>query len=298
MKIAFILLCHKNIDQINVLINKLQAFQEADIFVHYDKKYEEDGRNIKLVDNLTLISSNLSYVCDWGNNGIVKATLQLIKEVKNTGIKYDYIWLLSGQDYPICSVREIEKRLADNYGMNYVDIIGPDDKSFNRHMKMYEVYYPKWLSKDKIVVKIIKRLYLYFTGGRGNTFSFFKRNKPFEFNFYFGSQWWTLTPAAAYEILDYSELHPEVLEYFDNCLVPDECFFQSLFMNGSFNSQRLPSLTYVYWEKNKRSPEILKIENIERVLHATEKYCFARKIDFGDEGSYKLAKEIDKQVED
>ena len=112
MKIAYILLCHKNSEQINMLIGELLK-NDADIFIHLDKKSNIKNEIIKN-ERIYILPDEQSYSVNWGGNDMVLATLSLIRYVKNTKNNYDYIWLLSGQDFPIRSADKIEKFFQTN----------------------------------------------------------------------------------------------------------------------------------------------------------------------------------------
>ena len=279
MRIAFIMLCHKNPVQINLLIEKLSEFSDADIYIHVDMNHSEIRKQIKSKDNVKLVPENRSFSIKWGSVDIVKATLQLLREAKDSTKQYDYIWLVSGQDYPICPVAEIEKRLSERAGINYIECITSGDKQYDRYKKLYEVAYPSWINENNLAVKSIKRIYMILTGGYRYTFPQFVRRKPFDFDFSFGSQWWTLTSAAAFEILEYNDRHPEILKYYEKSIIPDECFFQSMFMRGPYKDVRTMNLTYINWGKNRRSPEALTLEDMETIEDARKKFCFARKFE-------------------
>lgn len=279
MHIAFIMLCHKNPEQINRLIDKLSEFSDADVYIHVDMNHSEIRDEIKKQKNVELIPEERSYRIQWGSVNIVKATLELIRVVKGSGKQYDYIWLISGQDYPICPVEEIEKRLSEGAGLNYIECIRTDDKRYSGYRKLYEVAYPSWINLNNVLIKSIKRIYMILTGGYRHTFSLFIRKKPFDFDFSFGSQWWTITSEAAFEILEYSDCHPEVLEYFKKSIIPDESFFQTLFMRGDYRNKRMMNLTYINWGKNRRSPETLLSKDMDKLMDASKKFCFARKFE-------------------
>ena len=285
MRIAFIMLCHKDPEQVNMLVRKLSEFREADVYIHVDGNHAQVREGIEQRDNVYLIPLERSCYIQWGSVDIVKATLQLIRQVKASGKNYDYIWLVSGQDYPICPVGEIEKRLAAQPGMNYIETIVPGQERYDWYRKLYEMAYPSWINKNSVPIKVIKRLYIAVTGGHRHTFKPFIRRKPFDFDFYFGSQWWTLTADAAYEILAYSDAHPEILTYYEKCIIPDECFFQTLFMRGPYRDQRSMNLTYINWEKIRRSPETLTISDLEKLRKEAETFCFARKFERGESGA-------------
>lgn len=280
IRIAFIMLCHKCHEQINGLIDKLSEFENTDIYIHVDMRHLELRNKIERKDNVFLLSEADSFAVKWGSIDIVKATLSLIQAVKASNRPYDYIWLISGQDYPIVPAKEIERRLESQQGMNYIETIVMGDAKYNRYKKLYEVAYPSWINRNSFIVKSIKRLYMIFTGGYTSTFSVFIRKKPFDFEFSFGSQWWVLTADAAFDILDYSKNHPEILQYYEKCIIPDESFFQTLFLRGPYSKNRAMNLTYINWGKNRRSPETLTVKDIEKLYSKAELFCFARKFDY------------------
>ena len=53
MRIAFIMLCHKNPKQINKLIDKLSGFSCADVYIHVDMNHSEIREEIKKQEMLS-----------------------------------------------------------------------------------------------------------------------------------------------------------------------------------------------------------------------------------------------------
>lgn len=290
IRIAFIMLCHKNPEQINLLINKLTEFSNSDIYIHVDLKYPELRAQINKQDNVFVIPVESSRTIRWGSIDLVEATIQLIRQVRQSNKEYDYIWLLSGQDYPVLPVKVIENYLSSHLGQNFIQTILPGDKRYNWYRKLYEMAYPTWINSESFFVKCIKRLYILFTGGHSRIFSCYVRKKPFVFDFAFGSQWWVLTSEAAFEILDYSDSHPEILQYYKKSIIPDESFFQTIFMRGPYSEQRTGNLTFINWKSNRRHPEILTIKDLRLLQEKSAEFCFARKFKYPD--SFELISKI------
>ena len=204
MKIAFIVLCHKNPKQVNSYLNKLLEF-DSEIFIHIDKKNYSIKDEILKNKRINILPEEKSYSVDWGGINMIKATLALINEVKNSSIKFDYVWLVSGQDYVINKPKVVLNYLQKNKEFNFIEIIDENDKKYKRYNKLYEIAYPTWITKDKFYIKIIKRMYMLLTGGFTYTFKVFRRKKPLNYKFAFGSQWWTLKTDTAFYILDFVE---------------------------------------------------------------------------------------------
>lgn len=278
MKFAFLLLCHKNPKQINMLLNKLEEF-DCDIYIHIDKKkYLEIIDLISRKGNIYVIEYDESYDIKWGGVEMVSATLSLIEKVRKSGKNYDYLWLLSGQDYIIKNSSYIVENMKKNPNCNYIEIIDKNNKKYNSYKKLYDVYYWNWMTKNKLICKVIKRLYMILTGGFSHTLPIFKRKKPFPFEFYFGSQWWTLKQEVAYQILEYTNNNPRVVDFFKHSIIPDECFFQTIIMSLPYKKTIKNNLTFVNWKNNRRSPETLTINDYNLLINH-KKYYFARKFD-------------------
>ena len=284
MRIAYIILCHKNPNQINHLVNELIT-KNSDVFLHIDLKSNIKDEIIKN-KNVHILPKEESFSIAWGSVNMIKATLNLIKSAKKQDKNYDYICLLSGQDFPIVSQQDITNRLRKDTSINYINIVDKNTKEYSRYKKLYELWYPKWITKNNLFIKIIKRIYMILTGGFSYTFGFIKRKKPFNFDFEFGSQWWCLTSQCAYYILDYCDKHPEYIKYYENTIIPDECFFQTIFMHSPFNNNYSDNLTFVNWKDNRRSPETLTIQDYGKIKEKSKTKCFARKFD----------EEIDKEI--
>ena len=76
---------------------------------------------------------------------------------------------------------------------------------------------------------------------------------------------------------NYIDEHPEYVKFFDHALVPDECFFQTVFMGSPYRNTRKEFLTYLEWEKNGNHPKVLKTDDMQMLLERPE--LFARKFD-------------------
>ena len=99
MKQAIILLIHKDVKQAERLINYFQG--KCDIFIHIDRKSgitESDINNLKTMHGV--IDVYRKYNIHWGGFSILKTELFMLKRAIEYS-DFNYIHLLSGQDYPI-----------------------------------------------------------------------------------------------------------------------------------------------------------------------------------------------------
>lgn len=270
MKVAFLMQCHKNPKQINLLLKALKHPQ-VDVFIHVDSKNENIREDIEKNDGVYLLPKKDCVDVQWAQFSQVKATLNLLNAAISRG-GYSHYFLISGQDFPIKSIGEIVEFLSERKDENFIDCA-----LIKRFEKRNDIYFPRMVIGRRIWQKILKGILVYSTGGWNQTFSIIKRLKPANVQYYFGSQWWCLNDAMVKWIYNFLENYPEYIKLFKHSLCPDECFFQTLVMNSPFANTTKPYLHYIKWEKGKSSPKTLTTIDYEE-LKKTEK-LIARRFD-------------------
>lgn len=280
MKIAVIMQCHKNPEQINRLIDAL-SHPEIDIIVHVDKKssitsgIDTNGKAVTFVPDEKRIDVK------WGTFSQVEATLSLL-DVAMGQNNYDYYCLISGQDFPTVSANELVSSLRDNSPTNYVNFFTSKNhgagKSTN-YDKRNEIVFKEWMFGRGLFYRILRRSWVQITGGYSHTFAIFKRKNVCNLPFYFGSSWWCLTGDTVKYIMSYIKEHSEYIAFFKKSSCSDESFFQTLVMSSPFSNDLSDYLHYVDWSEGKSNPKILTSADLDTVFRSGKP--LARKIDTG-----------------
>ena len=271
MKVAFLMLCHKNPKQINLLLKALKHPQ-IDVFIHVDSKNENIREDIEKSDGVYLLPKKDCVDVQWAQFSEVKATLNLLNVAISKGGGNSHYFLISGQDFPLKSIGKIVRFLNERKDENFIDCA-----LIKRFEKRNDIYFPRMVIGRRIWQKILKGILVYSTGGWNQTFSIIKRLKPANVQYYFGSQWWCLNDAMVKWIYNFLENYPEYIKLFKHSLCPDECFFQTLVMNSPFANTTKPYLHYIKWEKGKSSPKTLTTIDYEELKKAEK--LIARKFD-------------------
>lgn len=119
MKHAVILLWHKDFAQ---LIELIRFFDnDFSFYIHADRKSrlsDEELTTLSSLENVALVTSR--YKVNWGGFNILKAELLLLRSIVKDG-RYDYVHLMSGQDYPIKPLVQIKKFFEDNNGTEFIE---------------------------------------------------------------------------------------------------------------------------------------------------------------------------------
>ncbi|WP_300370948.1 beta-1,6-N-acetylglucosaminyltransferase [Brachyspira sp.] len=258
-KICFLILAHKNHNQIMRLINYIK--KDFDIYVHIDKKSKV---NIKSFDNVKIYKEMVTY---HGDISLVKASLFLLREAfKNNHDRYLFI---SGQDIPLKTNREIINFFNIHKDKEFISYenIRNNDHIYNEMSFRLNTYNFGKLYRLILHRKIRKFL---------SDLAIIKRTTPE--NIYYGSQWWNLTNNAVKYILDYDENNPNFLKRFNYTWGSDEFFFQSILLNSPFKDNCVnDNLRYIVW--NGGAPLNLKIKDYDCIKNNINNNIFARKFD-------------------
>ena len=238
MKVAILLLAHKNEAQLRRLIGALRH-ENVDIFVHLDKKasFSKDA----LADTGVIFTENQLDVGLF-EFSMVEAEKELIHTAKNHG-KYDYFVLLSGQCYPLVSMESLVKTLQEQYPKPLIEIVAPTQTNYVkknfRHvtaMKRFKLQTYAFLKKH-FSYKGYRAL-RYIPGGFTWVMSGIKelfvgspkaRLDKMGIATYCGSQWWIL-PDTVIDRMEKFFTDKAFCRIVSDCFSSDETFFQTAIM--------------------------------------------------------------------
>lgn len=297
MQLNYIILAHKNPAQLKRLIEKLSV-SKAFFYVHIDKNTE-----IELFVNEISNFKNVIFVGKreqgtWGDIGIVKATVNALRQILKDDRK-GYCILLSGQDYPIKKNEEIDSYLEYNRGNEFINIFPMPTKywlfegidriekyKFNLSSRRYHyVQIPSVYESEFYTKKNLRKIYgLIKIKHYGFVIKVFRRRKfPCYIKPFGGSQWWALTIDTISKIVIFLDKYPDYIEYHKYSLLPDEMFFQSIVMNLIENGLEInieQPIMYTNWVK--KDVELpVTFTSVDFKELSTQPYfkLFARKFD-------------------
>jgi Core-2/I-Branching enzyme len=266
MKICYLILAHKNPSQLHRLISRLNG-EGVSFFVHINRREPEmyhysvatlaEFRNVQFVKPQNIW---------WGTFSIVNAILVGMQQIVQSGVAYDRLVFLSGQDYPIKSNSDIQKfftRVADKNYMEYFSI-----SSQNIWTNCEGKYNAKRRTQD---------FYLRY---HGRMIALpLKRKLPYSMATYGGSFWLNLTRECVEYIVGFVENDRKYVGFMKYTFLPDEIFFQTLLLNSPLRPTIVnDDLRYIDWEKaNPTPPATLMVEDFENLRQSSALY--ARKFD-------------------
>ncbi len=268
MRIAHIILAHKNPRQLQRLIAALDH-PSFDFYIHIDKK-ADDAPFKALFRQKNVFFINKRTKIYWGDWGTIQATLNGFEVIIPKA--YNYINVISAQDFPIKSADYIYKYFFDHKGTEFItcDFIKGDWSDVASRIKNYHLinwHIPGKYRLEKLLTKILP-----------------PRVFPLDYEIVGRANWFSLTGEAAQYAVTFLKEHPEVVRYFKYVWGADEFIFSTILYNSHFRERIENNLVYVDWSsKDIGHPKMLAQEDFGN-LKSSDK-LFARKFDMTADNS-------------
>ena len=222
--LGFVVLAHDQPDNVARLIDRLTA-QGGVVALHWDRRHPVDmvaqlKKELPASQAARVLAAERVEV-HWGLWSVVQATLNGLQAIQSSGQAVDYVTLLSGHDYPLRPLRQLQDFLQSNPGLEHIECVDHEKERWvtdGLHDERWQYrHYISWGTHPKLFDKswhLQRALGL-------------KVRKPRGLQPHFGSQWWTLSWPTLEKVLAASR-EPQVRKFFRRTWVPDEMFFQTL----------------------------------------------------------------------
>ena len=273
MKIGFLILAHRNFNQLKMLIEILLVYEYSQVIIHVDAKSNELYEKLKstFVNNNRVYLVSERYKVYWGSFNQIRATLSLIERA-NEMQDLEYCVLLSGQDLPTKPINELANFLIKNKGKEYLSYFKlPDaqweDGGLNRikHFS-FDIDNHPYLSNK--VNTLISRLQ-----------NFLRIKRPLKYDYFGGPNWFNLSGHALKYISQYVKENPDYLKHFKFTRCADEIFIQTILLNSEFKELVISNdLRLIDWGSGPEYPKIWRNADENELFNVDNKF-FARKFD-------------------
>jgi len=280
MRIAHLIMTYKNPLQVERLVRRLDH-PNFDIYIHLDKKI--DIKDFKFLGGYNRVNfiKNRS-ICNWGGFSFVKAITNSVREILSNSEDYEYVNLMSAQDYPIKDNDYIYNYYERYKGTSFISYEKSNDSDWWKHaVTRYELYHFTDISiKGRYFVQgILNRLMP-------------KRKFPISCELYGSaiSSWWTISSECAHYIVEYLDNNQELMKFMKYTWAADEFLYATIIMNSSFKGKTINNnLRHIEWEKGKPNPRIFNINDLNTLKESN--HLFARKFDISVDS--KILDELD-----
>lgn len=264
MKLAFIILAHKQPAQLKRLLERL-SHPGIDCYVHIDAKCDlADWQPVLAMEQVYPVRR---VKVTWAGWSILQATLNGMEAVINSKKQYAYITLLSAQDYILKPAAFIYDYLLarQDSGKQFMNVISDSalapmmSKMNNYHLVEYK--FPGKYKFGKLLTTLLP-----------------KRRYPLGYKLYCGSAWWTLTPDCVKYCLQFEQQHPALRRFFKFTWGSDEFLLQTILMNSHYRDKiTMDNLHYIDWAAGLEHPKTFDTDDYDALVRSGK--LFARKFD-------------------
>jgi hypothetical protein len=237
----------------------------------------------------------------WGHFSWIQAILHCINWSLSQVLEFDWLILLSGQDYPIQPLCKIENFLQETkYDgfMEYFLAEAPPETPTKSGLKwdkctgrdrFFCQYYRLPSPTPSFLKKILfhlgrmsqwQSLVRLVVGREGTLIGLKSLSTPFtkSFRCYAGSNWFTLSYSCIRYIHNFVQQNTAFVDYYKNTIIPEESFFHTILINQSEFNISKENMRYIRWHSsNTGSPAILGVQDFEDLRNSNKH--FARKFD-------------------
>jgi hypothetical protein len=281
--VAYVISAYQLPEMLVRLVERLDA-PGTHTFIHVDARTPD--RMFRAMTGPLAGRPNVEFLprhaCRWGDFGHVRATLDGLRALIGSGRPFDYVVLLTGQDYPLRSNARITETLGRADGKIFMRAsrlptdLWTDGGTYRYENRFFHIAgrpfsFPgapfSHAPLNRAWWRIARRLGLY-------------RRFPDGLEPYGGSSYWMLPADAARYVVDRAVSDPALLKFFRYVRVPDEIFFQTLIMNSPLRTRCVDDdLRFIDWREGGDSPRILTCDDLSMLLSSNA--LFARKFDPG-----------------
>lgn len=288
MKQAYLITAYKDAGSLFELAELFA--QSGYVYIHIDKKSRTiTDEDIEKLNRIPGCATIRKYDIKWGGFNHVRAILELVMmAVANREVSY--IHMLTGEDYPLISPKELDARFltCDKIYMSYME-----PENLPETVTVRYRYY-NWFQDRNVKNKVLWMIQ-HMTVKLQKACGVFREGIGEFRRIYKGLVYISMPKDAAAYVVEYVSRHEEFWDDLYKCQVPEEFFFQTLFMNHNEWADKVENreLRYMDWSKGDgASPAYLTEDDYDRVK---ESGClFARK--FHPEMSKGLRDRLRKEI--
>ena len=262
---------HKNPSQVKRLIDTL-AHEDFDFYIHLDKKADMDEyAHLAAIPRVKFIEKR--HWVRWASYRFTEAILQGVREILATDEQYDFINLLSGQDYPIKPVESIYNFFARHIGCSFLSFEREGSSWWSHAITRVEQYHTTYFNfKGQYKLQAIANNVLP------------KRKFPLPYTLYGGpyGSWWTMSNDCANYLIEFIDKNSKLRRFTQFTWGSDEFLISTILMNSPYKDRIVnDNYRYIDWSQGGANPKSLTVADANKLAHSHK--LFARKFDINQD---------------
>lgn len=280
LRIAFLIMAHKDPEQIGMLIDRLRH-SDFDFYIHLDKKINfSNFAYLEQPEKVFFTKTRIQV--NWAAFSFTTAIYKCMEEILNGTVHYDFIQVMSAQDYPIKPTNGIHRYFSTQRENNFISFEN-NDSDWWQHAKgrINKYHLTNYKFPGRYKVQFLMNLLLP------------ARKFPLPFTLYGGprASWFTLNHDCAVYLVKFLNDNPKLTRFCKFTWGSDEFLFQTIIMNSNYATTVLnDQINYIDWSGGGSNPKIITDQDFDKLMKSDK--LFARKFDIYTDT--KILKMLDK----
>lgn len=265
--IVHLLMAH-NYPSPNNLVRFIDLLKYEDdlVYVHVDLKFDISAFKTCLINhsNVRFIKNRVKVY--WAAYSMVQATVNSFNEIIEEVQEFDYLNLLSAQDYllkPIVSFHEFLNTHPGKAFMHCLDVNTEwtEAKSRVSQYHLTNFRFPGKYQLQKLINFILP-----------------ERSMPGNMTAVGRSQWFTISKKHIAYIVATFQNQPQLVRFFKLTWAPDEFVFQTILFNSIYKEDIVnDNMRFIDWSEGNKNPKTFTAKDVNILLASNQ--FFARKFD-------------------
>lgn len=243
MKVVYFIQSHKNPEQICRLVKVIKKSSPNSLVLlsHDFTSCDLDLTTLQQFSGIELIKRNRS--ARRGDDSVLEIYLEAVDWLYERSLDFDWLICLSGQDYPVRPIAQIEDFLAnteyDGF-IDYWDVLAENSpwgretgrkRFFAQYLKLPQ-WTKWWLRKLSRIEPLIPGVIFQW---RFALIGLEAKSTPFndDFKCYGGWYWNALSKKCVDYLRAYLEEHPQLLKFYRRTLAPEESIIATVLVNSN-----------------------------------------------------------------
>ncbi len=268
MRIAHLIITYTDPQQTYRMIQRM-IDPDFDFYIHVDAKLPILSHEfLTQLPNVYLIKNRIKV--NWAGFSTIQAEFNSIQEILNTNKQYDFVTLLSGQDYPIARVAEMKIFYEARKGkllLKYRDFQNEWPEGMERVSRYYmdNFSFPGRYLVEKLMNIVLP-----------------KRKSLNGIQFYGDSMFWCLSLDALNYVLEKVDRNKKAKHFYKFTWAPDEFLFQTEILSSPFADKVINENCHYYQHApHTDHPKWLGLEDLEDIMKSDR--IFARKFNLNED---------------
>lgn len=262
MRIAHLIVTYTDPVQTERMIRRMQH-PDFDFYIHLDAKFPISSHEyLTQMPNVFLIKDRIDV--HWAGFSTIQAILNSGKEILDSGKKYDFVSLMSGQDYPIKTPEEMLAFYEARKGKLLLKYKAFEGEWEEGMLRVNRYHMSDFTFRGQYAIeKLLNKL-------------FPKRRMPEGMKFYGSSMFWAISMEALRYVQETIEYNQTMKRFFKFSWAADEFLFQTVILNSHLADQVINENCHYYKHPPMTpNPITLSLVDLDDILASDR--IFARK---------------------